>query len=143
KLFRVLSALRDHVYESKLGPDEPAFSDPNALLRRLVRREKVSAGDLLDPWSHGLAFVRAPGPRIPFLSVVPGYRLLSAGPDGRFGTPDDVRDPFQRALGSRTPYGRAVHEDRIVDARWDMRVGDDTVEAWKDTLEKLTGTELG
>jgi hypothetical protein len=143
KLFRVLSAVRGFVYENRLGPDEPALSDPNALLRRLVRRQTIKPADLLDPWAHGLAFVRAPGVRTPFLSIVPGYRLLSAGPDGRFGTPDDVRDPFQRVLRSGTPYGRAVHEDLVVDARSDMRVGDDTVEAWKQTLEKLTGRRLG
>src|SRR5262249_4108853 len=90
KLFRVLAAVRGYVYENKLGLDEPALSDPNALLRRLVRRRTVEPADLLDPWGHGLSFVRAPGARIPFLSVVPGYRLQSAGPDGRFGTADDV-----------------------------------------------------
>ena len=143
KLFRVLSAVRTFAYENRLGPDEPALSDPNALLRRLVRRHTIAPADLLDPWAHGLAFVRASGARTPFLSVLPGYRLQSAGPDGRFGTPDDVRDPFQRVLRSGTPYGRAVHEDLIVDARSDMRVGDDTVEAWKQTLEKLTGRRFG
>jgi hypothetical protein len=143
KLFRVLSAVRGFIYENKLGLDEPALSDPNALLRRLVRRNTIQPADLLDPWGHGLSFVRAPGARIPFLSILPGFRLQSAGPDGRFGTADDVRDPFQRVLRSRTPYGRAVREDEIVDARWDMRVGDDTVDAWKQTLEKLTGQKLG
>jgi hypothetical protein len=143
KLFRVLSAVRTFVYENKLGPDEPALSDPNALLRRLVRKRKVDAADLLDPWGHGLSFVRASGPRLPFLSTLPGVRLRSAGPDGRFGTGDDVSDPFQRVLRSGTPYGRAVHEDQVVDARFDMRVGDDTVDGWKETLEKHTGQKLG
>ncbi len=143
KLFRVLSAIRDYVYEQKLDTDEPMLRDPNALLRRLVRREKLAASDLLDPWAHNLVFVRARGPRVPFLSVVPGQRLVSAGPDGRVGTGDDVRDPFQRVLVSRTPYARAVDEDRLVDARWDMQVSDDTIAAWKDTLEALTGSEFG
>jgi hypothetical protein len=143
KLFRVLSAVRTFVYESSLGPDEPLLRDPNALLRRLVRDDVIAAADLLDPWAHGLAFVRARGPRVPFLSLVPGYALQSAGPDGRFGTADDVRDPFQRVLASKSPYAKAVKEDRIVDSRWDMRVGDDTVDAWKATLEELTGTTFG
>jgi hypothetical protein len=143
KLFRVLSALRTFVYDSKLGPDEPLLRDPNALLRRLVREVKIAPADLLDPWGHSLAFVRVPGPRVPFLSLVPGYRLQSAGPDGRLGTADDVRDPFQRVLSPGTPYAKAVHEDRIVDARWDMRVGEETVDAWKQTLEELTGSSLG
>ncbi len=143
KLFRVLSAIREYVHEQRLGADEPMLRDPNALLRRLVRKETLEVSDLLDPWAHNLVFVRAGGPRVPFLSVVPGYRLISAGPDGRVGTADDVRDPFQRVLASKTPYAKAVEEDRLVDARWDMQVGDDTIAAWKETLEELTGTELG
>ena len=143
KLFRVLSALRTYLFEHKLGPDEPMLREPNALLRRLVREEVIEAGALLDPWGHGLTFSRTAGPRIPFLSTVPGFRLVSAGPDGRFGTDDDLFDPFQRVLASKSPYGRAVEEDRLVDAKWDMRVGDETVEAWKKTLEELTGTIVG
>ena len=140
KLFRALSALRTYLFEHKLGADEPMLRDPNALLRRLVRDMVIEPGELLDPWGHGLSFVRASGPRLPFLSTVPGFRLLSAGPDGRFGTGDDVGDPFQRVLASKTPYAKAVEEDRLVDAKWDMQVGDETVEAWKKTLEELTGT---
>jgi hypothetical protein len=143
KLFNVLSKLREHLFEKKLGLDEPALHDPNALLRRMVRDSVFETGDLLDPWGHGLTFVRSAGPRIPFLSTIPGYRLLSAGPDGRFGTPDDVQDPFQRVLASKTPYANAVEEDRIVDAKWDMRVGDETVSAWSKLLEELTGQMLG
>jgi hypothetical protein len=143
KLFRVLAAVRDYIHEQRLDADEPMLRDPNALLRRLVRAETLQASDLLDPWGHNLAFVRAGGARVPFLSVVPGQRLISAGPDGRIGTADDVRDPFQRVLASKTPYAEAVDEDRLVDARWEMRVGDDTVAAWKQTLEELTGTALG
>lgn len=143
KLFRVLSALRTYLFEHKLDADEPMLRDPNALLRRLVRDMVIEPGELLDPWGHGLSFAHATGPRVPFLSTVPGFRLLSAGPDGRFGTGDDVVDPFQRVLASKTPYAKAVEEDRLVDAKWDMQVGDETVEAWKKTLEELTGTTFG
>ncbi len=143
KLFKLLSSIRTFLFENRMGPDEPALHDPNALVRRLVRDEVVQSGDLLDPWGHGMSFVRSAAPRIPFLSMVPGYRLLSAGPDGRFGTADDVQDPFQRVLASKTPYAKAVEEDRLVDAKWDMRVGDETVEAWKSLLQELTGHRLG
>jgi general secretion pathway protein G len=37
-------------------------------------------GTLQDPWSHGLRYTRIPD----------GYRVESAGPDGDFGTPDDI-----------------------------------------------------
>ena len=143
KLFHLLSKLRDFIFENKLGVDEPALRDPNALLRRMVHDEVLQTGDLLDPWGNGMTFVRSPGPRIPFLSLVPGYKLLSAGPDGRFGTADDLQDPFQRVLASKTPYAKAVEEDRLVDARWNMRVGDETVQAWTNLLEELTGRTLG
>jgi hypothetical protein len=143
KLFHLLAKLRDFVHENKLGVDEPALRDPNALVRRMVHDEVIEAGALLDPWGHGMTFARSAGPRIPFLSVVPGYRLLSAGPDGRFGTADDVQDPFQRVLVSKTPYAKAVEEDRLVDAKWDMRVGDETVEAWGKLLQELTGQMIG
>ena len=143
KLFHLLSKLRTFIFENKLGLDEPALRDPNALLRRMVRDEVLQAGELLDPWGNGMAFVRSAGPHIPFLSLVPGFRLLSAGPDGRFATADDVQDPFQRVLTSKTPYAKAVEEDRLVDAKWDMRVGDETVQAWTTLLEELTGQTLG
>jgi hypothetical protein len=143
KLLKVLTKVRTNFYEGKLGPDEPMLRDPNAMLRRFVRDKVLEPADLLDPWAHNLTFVRAAGARVPFLSIVPGYRLLSAGPDGRFGTADDIRDPFQRVLAPRTPYARAVEEDRIVDARWDMRVGEETVDGWTQILEKLTGSKLG
>jgi hypothetical protein len=143
KLFNLLATLRSYLFEHKLDRDEPALHDPNALLRRMVHDEVINAGDLLDPWGHGMSYVRFPGPRIPFISTVPGFRLVSAGPDGRFGTADDVSDPFQRVLASRSPYAKAVEEDRIVDAKWDMRVGDETVAAWKALLEEMTGQRLG
>ncbi|MBW2456973.1 MAG: hypothetical protein JRI68_20835, partial [Deltaproteobacteria bacterium] len=41
------------------------------------------------------------------------------------------------------PYAKAVGEDRIVDAKLDMRVADATVSAWGDLLRELTGTRLG
>jgi hypothetical protein len=143
KLFNLLSSVRSYLFDRKIDRDEPALRDGNALLRRMVRDETLSSGDLLDPWGHGMQFVRSHEARIPFLSTVPGFRLVSAGPDGRFGSPDDVRDPFQRVLASKTPYASAVDEDRLVDAKWDMQVGEETIESWKALLEELTGQALG
>ncbi len=54
-----------------------------------------------------------------------------------------MRDPFERVLRSGTPYARAVGEDRLVDAKFDMEVGDATVSAWESLLEEFTGTSLG
>ena len=143
KIFRVLSEVRTFRRERMLDADEPALRDPNALLRRLVRDERVPASLLLDPWGGTMEFVKTTGPTLPFLSVVRGFELRAPGPDGKLGSGDDVRDPFERVLKSGTPYASAVQEDRIVDAKFDMEVGDATVSAWQTLLEEFTGTALG
>jgi hypothetical protein len=43
-----------------------------------------------------------------------GLELVSAGPDGRLGTADDVRDPFARAVPAKTPYAVASGEDALM-----------------------------
>ena len=143
KLFRILAAVRTYRHEQRLEPDEPALRDPNALLRKLVRDAKISEDLLLDPWGGTIRFVPASGPGLPFLSVIRGFELHAPGPDGVAGNGDDVKDPFERVLRSGTPYARAVQEDRLVDARLDMEVGEATVSAWQLLLEQLTGTTLG
>lgn len=143
KLFRVLAAIRSVRMERRLDPDEPLFRDPNALLRRLVREGTLSADMLVDPWGGTIQFVRSAGPPVPFLGVVRGFELHAPGPDGVAGTTDDVRDPFERVVRSGSPYARATDEDRVVDAKWDMVVSEETVSAWQQTLEEATGTALG
>lgn len=143
KLFNVLSMIRSFVFEEKLGPNEPALRDPNALLRRLVRDNKVEQHGLLDPWGGTFEFVRSGGAGLPFLTVSPGWELHAPGPDGRIGTGDDVRDPFERVVRSGSPYAEAMGEDEIVDSRLDMRVGDATVSKWQEMFDRLTGQVLG
>ena len=46
-------------------------------------------------------------------------------------------------LKSRTPYADAVQEDRVVDAKFEMEVGDETVSAWQQLFAGLFGTTLG
>ncbi|APR76270.1 Large extracellular alpha-helical protein [Minicystis rosea] len=143
KLFRVLAAVRTWRHEQQLDPDEPVFRDPNALLRKLVRDGRISEDLILDPWGGTLRFVPAHGPGLPFISAIRGFELHSPGPDGVSGNGDDVKDPFERVLKSGTPYAKAAQEDRLVDARFDMEVGEATVAAWQHLLEELTGTALG
>ncbi|WP_437282025.1 alpha-2-macroglobulin family protein [Sorangium sp. So ce375] len=143
KLFRILAAARAFRRERLLDADEPALRDPNALLRRLVRDQQIEESLLLDPWGGTIQFTATTAPPTPFLTVRRGFALQAPGPDGRIGTGDDVRDPFERVLRSGTPYARAVGEDRLVDAKFDMEVGDATVSAWESLLEELTGTSLG
>jgi hypothetical protein len=144
KLFTVLAAVREMRAQKALDPDEPLFKDPNALLRRLVRDGTLTDDQLLDPWGGTIQFVRSNGPPpTPFLGTVHGFDLRAPGPDGLVGTADDVRDPFERVVRSGSPYARAMQEDKIVDARWDMIVADATVSAWQQLFAELTGRELG
>jgi hypothetical protein len=143
KLFNLLAAVRSFKQEQQVEPDEPMLADPNALLRRLVRLEKITEPQLLDPWGGTIQFVRSAGAPLPFLSVARGWSLQSPGPDGRLGTGDDVKDPFERVVASKSPYATAMGEDEIVDARLDMRVGDATVTTWQEMFARLTGTVLG
>ncbi len=144
KLFTVLAAVREMRAHKSLDPDEPVFKDPNALLRRLVRDGTLSEDQLLDPWGGTIQYVRSNGPPpAPFLGTVHGFDLRAPGPDGLVGTADDVRDPFERVVRSGSPYARAMEEDKIVDAKWDMVVSDATVSAWQQLFAELTGRELG
>lgn len=142
KLFNVLSTIRNFVFDEKLGANEPALRDPNALLRRLVRADRINQSGLLDPWGGTFEFVHG-GSGLPFLTVSPGWELHAPGPDGRIGTGDDVRDPFERVVKSGSPYAEAMGEDEIVDSRLDMRVGDATVSKWQEMFDRLTGQVLG
>ncbi len=143
KLFDLLKALRDYRTQNGIDLSEPVFKEPNALLRRLVHDGQLTRSQLLDPWGGTLQFYKSGGEVLPFLTVTKGYELRSPGPDGKLGTSDDVKDPFERVLKSGTPYAEAVEEDRLVDARYDMRVADATVDAWSTMLREMTGTELG
>lgn len=142
KLFRVLMAVRGYIESDAIEPDEPVLRDPQALLRRMVHDGLIAQELLLDPWGGTLQFVRAPREGLPFLTVR-GFALHAPGPDGRVNTADDIRDPFQRVLRSNTPYAEAVQEDRLVDARLDMRVSEATISAWERLLQELTGLSLG
>ncbi len=143
KIFQALVQVRRFRREHSLDPDEPALQNPNAILRRLVREGRLAEGDLLDPWGGTIQFVRGAGAPVPFLSVVRGFELHAPGPDGASATADDVRDPFERVLRSGTPYASAVQEDRVVDARFEVEVGDATVEAWQQLFSNLFGSSLG
>jgi hypothetical protein len=144
KLFSVLAAVRSMRAQRSLDVDEPVFKDPNALLRRLVRDGSLEDDQLLDPWGGTIQYVKSnAAPPAPFLAAIHGFELHAPGPDGVVGTADDVRDPFERVVRSGTPYARAMQEDKIVDAKWDMVVSETTVAAWQQLFEELTGQKLG
>ncbi|MFO0552956.1 MAG: hypothetical protein U0271_31500 [Polyangiaceae bacterium] len=141
KLFNLLDVLRTG--RAGIDPDEPILSDPNVFMRKLMREGYIAESQLIDPWGGRFSFYKAGGESIPFVTVTKGWELRSPGPDGKLGTADDVRSPFERVLKSDTPYANAVSEDRVVDARWDMEVSEATVARWRDTLTTLTGSQIG
>jgi Alpha-2-macroglobulin family len=143
KLFHVLVAVRQFRRDHRLDPEEPALKNPNAILRRLVREGQLTDQDLVDPWGGTLQFTRTSGAAVPFLGAIHGFELHAPGPDGALGSGDDVRDPFERVLRSSTPYAEAVQEDRVVDAKFEMEVGDATVDAWTELFAGLFGSTLG
>ncbi len=147
KLFRVLAAVRTFRNTQDLDANEPILQDPNAILRRLFVHDAeegatLDSSEVSDPWGGAMQFVKASGATVPFINALPGWELHAPGPDGRLGTSDDIKDPFVRVVKSGSPYARAMGEDKIVDSRLDMRVGEETVGKWKSLLNEFTGTEL-
>jgi hypothetical protein len=92
-----------------------AGEPPERWLSTLVRLRLVPASTLVDAWGRPFAFRRATGtPALVVAQAAPGWECVSAGPDGRFGTGDDVRDPFARAVPRGTPYAVASGEDALM-----------------------------
>ncbi len=73
---------------------------------------------IFDGWGRRMAIIRTKkgdSARFGFLQPLPpGFELSSAGPDGIFGTPDDMADPFARVLPKGTMYAEAAGEDELI-----------------------------
>lgn len=121
RMFRLLVALR--AFTQSRGFDLPwsRLGDPSDWLRQLVGQYVDGVGSLdrrhmVDGWGRPFRLMPARGGRSRFTFVDPlgSWELVSAGPDGRFGTADDAWDPTARVLPSGTPYAEAVGEDVLV-----------------------------
>jgi hypothetical protein len=150
RLFRTLMALRQLVRDRSLDLTWARRGDPAdwlALLREdegILNQayddeayEESSAGTelspgamLVDGWGTPLALRPAPGgrPRFAQLAPVAGYELVSAGPDRRFGTADDLWDPTARVLPPTGLYQEAVGETALVARLRGVELGRATVE---------------
>lgn len=157
RLLRALVALRRFVRDHDLDLRWDAGGDPALWLPQLreylgrsttswssdpePREDRAMAG-LYDGWGNPLAIRQAPGgrTRFRFLSPLPpGYELVSAGPDGRHGTADDVWDPFARVLPSGGVYAEAVAEDALLARLGGVELGRATVTQ----LSEVFGVEPG
>jgi hypothetical protein len=119
---RLLVALAGFVRAKQLDYGWPRRKKPTSWLAALRGwrspdgQTRIRKQDLFDAWGRPFKLVKARGARarFRFLEPVPGYELLSAGPDGRFGNADDRYDPFARVLPKGSIYGEAVGEEALV-----------------------------
>ena len=134
RLFRVLWFLRQLVRERELDLAWARPGDPREYPVSLHESD-VSWQDeypqrehLFDAWGHPFVLVPVHGhARFERFQPVPGFELLSAGPDGRLGNADDVFDPFARVLESGTVYAEAVQEDELVARLGSVELGRATI----------------
>lgn len=83
-------------------------------LPRMVERGLIKATQLADPWGGSFVLRRTKKPTLLLAVQAASLELVSAGPDGKLGTADDLRDPFARAVPAKTPYAVASGEDALM-----------------------------
>lgn len=88
--------------------------EPENWLSRMVQLGIINRAAIIDPWGNTFALRRSDRPRFVLSARAPRNELVSAGPDGRLGTGDDISDPFARAIPENTPYSVASGEDRLM-----------------------------
>ncbi len=116
RLLQLLVHLRDFVRSRELDLWQGG-RDPGPWLNLLVEEENVTEAALHDGWGRRMAIRRARGgrARFQFLTPLPSrWELVSSGPDGRFGTADDMVDPFARVLPVGCAYAEAVAEAQLL-----------------------------
>ncbi|MEI8254704.1 MAG: hypothetical protein WCJ30_03440 [Deltaproteobacteria bacterium] len=153
RLFAALLALRRFVNEHSLDLRWSWRGDPSTWLRSIVtdgvaydeEGSTLSQSDLLDGWGHPFALRPAVGGRARFTFLVPvqGYELVSSGPDERFGTADDMVNPFARILPAGGAYGRAVDEDALLARLNGVELGRATISRLATVFEVETGSASG
>lgn len=116
RLLGLLIHLRNFVRRRELDLWQES-DDPSPWLEVMVDETSLARDALRDGWGRPMAIRRAPGGRARFRLITPlpdGWELVSSGPDGRFGTGDDLADPFARVLPSGSAYAEAVGEDALL-----------------------------
>ncbi len=137
RLMRLLVALDLFVHDNRLGYAWARRGDPSRWLNGLIEWSDPVTGEMLtreslfDAWGRPFALRPARGGRARFqlLEPVSGYELVSAGPDGRFDTSDDLYDPTARAVPAGSLYADAVGEDVLLARLTRIELGRATLEA--------------
>ncbi|MAT24044.1 MAG: hypothetical protein CMN29_03605 [Sandaracinus sp.] len=128
RLLETLMALRELVQQRGLDLAFARRGSPADWIVPLV--EQVGEGGMRDGWGRPLALRPVRGrARFTLLVPVPGWELVSAGPDGRFGNGDDVVDPTARVLPSGGLYAEAVDEDGLLAQLEGVALGRATLDA--------------
>lgn len=144
RLLALLVRLRDFVRDRDLDLWQQG-NDPDPWLDLLDSDDdETPEASLFDGWGQRMAIRRAPGGRARFTFLAPlppGFELVSAGPDGRFGTGDDVVDPFARAVPSGSAYAEAVGEDALMSRLNRVEVSQATIQAVASLFEVETYAE--
>lgn len=145
RLFRMLWLLRQLVRDRQLDLAWARRGDPAEYPVSLLESgvdfegEYPERAHLFDAWGHPFQLVPVHGqPRFDRFQPVPGYELVSAGPDGHVGNADDVFDPFARILASGTVYAEAVQEDELVARLGSVELGRATVETLAEAFSVQT-----
>jgi len=129
KILLAVAALSDPDQEdaARVARSEP----PERWLGALLRLGLLERADLLDPWGHAFVFRHAAGgrPRFAIAASAPDMEVVSAGPDGRAGTADDVSDPFARVVAQGTIYAVASGEDAAMRSISSLAPGPDALSA--------------
>ncbi len=114
RLFALMLQLRDFVHNRGLDLIWARPGDPTLWLEVLTNEGAVMPRDVVDAWGRPFRLIATRRARFQQLQPVDGYELVSAGPDGRYGTRDDLFDPTARVLPEGSLYAEAVGEDSLV-----------------------------
>lgn len=119
RLFGLLLGLRNFVRQRGFDLPWATPGDPTLWLAPLNGQNvpgfgQITARSLADGWGRPFALRRVTNARFQRVQPVAGFELVSAGPDGRFGTGDDIRDPTARVLREGSLYANAVGEGDLV-----------------------------
>lgn len=143
RLFHLYVSLEHFVRSKQLSHAWARRGDPGRWLLGLIdwadadEHDAIKREDLFDAWGHPFSLQRSRGgnSRFRFLEPIPGWEIVSAGPDGRLNTADDLAVPFARILASGTIYAEAVGEDLLLARLQQVELGRATIAALGEVFE--------
>jgi hypothetical protein len=140
RLFRLILALRQFVQSNAFDLVWSRLGDPSEWLHQLVGQyvpggSGVQQTDLVDGWGRPFELRAARGgiSRFTFVNPLGNWEILSSGPDGSFGTGDDLWDPTARVLPEGSAYARAVGEDVLLARLRGVELGRATIDQVRST----------